>query len=150
MLALKEEILYDSISIYTFEWSSYETLVLTSIFEGVAPDEGEEGIGEEEEEWEGCGEYVIGGFIAIQIDLAKWTSEDLLWCVLPSKYDLECIILELGDLEPLILFSLVSFFPKDSWILAAQFLGLNIVSPSGDFEITFRAMPYTYYNSTKL
>ena len=33
--------------LYTFEWSSYETLVLTSIFEGVAPDEGEEGIGEE-------------------------------------------------------------------------------------------------------
>ena len=150
MLARKEEILYDSISIYTFEWSSYETLVLTSIFEGVAPDEGEEGIGEEEEEWEGCGEYVIGGFIAIQIDLAKWTSEDLLCpSELPSKYDLEGIILELGDLEPLILFSLVSF-PKDSWILAAQFLGLNIVSPSGDFEITFWAMPYTYYNSTKL
>ena len=151
MLARKEEILYDSISIYTFEWSSYETLVLTSIFEGVAPDEGEEGIGEEEEEWEGYGEYVIGGFIAIHIDLAKWTSEDLLCpSVLPSKYDLECIILELGDLEPLILFSLVSFFPKDSWILAAQFLGLKIVSPSGDFEITFWAMPYTYYNSTKL
>jgi hypothetical protein len=50
---------------------------------------------------------------------------------------LECIILELGDLASLILFSLVSFFPKDSWILAAQFLGLNIVSPSSDFEITF-------------
>jgi hypothetical protein len=50
MLARKEEILYDSISMYTLEWSSYETLVLTSIFEGVVPDEGEEGIGEEEEE----------------------------------------------------------------------------------------------------
>jgi hypothetical protein len=50
MLARKEEILYDSISIYTFDWSSYETLVLTSIFEVVAPDKGEEGIAEEEEE----------------------------------------------------------------------------------------------------
>lgn len=39
MLARKEEILYDSISMYTFEWSSYETLVLTSIFEGFTPDE---------------------------------------------------------------------------------------------------------------
>ena len=37
MLARKEEILYDSISIYTFEWSSYETLVLTSIFEELLP-----------------------------------------------------------------------------------------------------------------
>ena len=80
----------------------------------------------------------MGGFIAIHIDLAKWTSEDLLCpSELPSKYDLEGIILELGDLEPLILFSLVSFFSKDSWILAAQFLGLNTISPSGDFEITF-------------
>jgi hypothetical protein len=50
MLARKEEILYDSISIYTFEWSSYETLVLASIFEGFAPDEGEEGMDEGEEE----------------------------------------------------------------------------------------------------
>ena len=37
MLARKEEILYDSISIYTFEWSSYETLVLTSILEMLLP-----------------------------------------------------------------------------------------------------------------
>ena len=50
MLARKEEILYDSISIYTFEWSSYETLVLASIFEGFAPDEGKEGVDEGEEE----------------------------------------------------------------------------------------------------
>ena len=35
-------------------------------------------------------------------------------CITIKAYDLECIILELGDLEPLILFSLVSFFPKDS------------------------------------
>jgi hypothetical protein len=151
MLARKEEILYDSISICTFEWSSYETLVLASIFEWFAPDEGEEGIGEGEEDWEGYGEYVIGGLIAIHIDLARWTREDLLTPrVLPSMYDLESVNLKLGDLEPLLLFKLVPFFPKHIWILAAQFLGLNIISPSGDFEITFWAMPYTYYNSTKL
>jgi hypothetical protein len=124
---------------------------LASIFEGFAPDEGEEGMDEGEEEWEGYGEYVIGGFIAIHIDLARWTREDLLSpSVLPSKYDLESLNLELGDPEPLFVFNLVPLFPKDIWILAAQFLGLNTISPSGNFEITFWAMPYTYYNSTKL
>ena len=46
MLARKEEILCDSISIYTFERSSYETRVLTSIFEGFVPGGIEWGISE--------------------------------------------------------------------------------------------------------
>ena len=46
MLALKEEILYDSISIYKYERSSYETRVLTSIFEGLVPGGIEWGISE--------------------------------------------------------------------------------------------------------
>jgi hypothetical protein len=78
MLARKEEILCDSISIYTFERSSYETLVLTSIFEGFAPGGIEWGISEVNDPREEGGEYVIGGFIAIYIDLTKWASEDIL------------------------------------------------------------------------
>ena len=83
MLARKEEILCDSISIYTFERSSYEIRVLTSIFEGFVPGGIEWGISEvndaqEEGGDEDRGEYVIGGFIAIYIDLTKWASEDIL------------------------------------------------------------------------
>jgi hypothetical protein len=76
MLARKEGMLYDSISIYTFERSSYETRVLTSIFEGFAPGGLEPGTsevkeGREEGRDEYGGEYVSGGFIAIYIDLTK-------------------------------------------------------------------------------
>jgi|GEM_PF-1646588 hypothetical protein len=83
MLARKEEILCDSISIYTFERSSYETRVLTSIFEGFVPGGIEWGISEvndaqEEGGDEEGGGYVIGGFIAIYIDLTKWAPEDIL------------------------------------------------------------------------
>lgn len=156
MLARREEMLYDSISKYTLERSSYETRVLTSTFEGFTPDgvewgisEGKEGReeGRNEFEWE-C---VSGGFIAIHIDLTKWRSEDILCLSLwPSEHTLEDIKSELEDLEFLLLFSLRSLFAKDNWILATQFLGFNIVSPPGNLVITFWAMPYPYHNSPKL
>jgi hypothetical protein len=49
-----------------------------------------------------------------------------------------------------LLFSLVSFSPSDSCILAVQLFGLDVVSPPCNLVVTFRAMPYTGDNSTKL
>jgi|SRR5918992_1853238 hypothetical protein len=120
MLARKDGISSDSISMKTLDFSSEDTLTLASKSEGPADDE----------------ENVFRGFSATLTDLATLYEEDRFLTL---------------SAEPIsVFFRPVPFFLNDSRILAVQFLGFDTISPSCDFVVTFRAMPYPYDDSMKL
>jgi hypothetical protein len=120
MLARKDGISSDSISIKTLDFSSEDTLTLASKSEGSADDE----------------ESVLRGFSATLTDLATLYEEERFLTL---------------SAEPIsVFFRPVPFFSNDSRILAVQFLAFDTISPSCDFVVTFRAMPYPYDDSMKL
>lgn len=137
MLARRDGISADSISIKTFDLPSDRTLTLGSKFEGIV----------------GCRESVLGGFSA------KHTHWAILYEIEPflssmieidSEPDSKFFDLDFGRAESFILPSPTPFFSNDSRILAVQLLGFDTVRPSRDFVVTFRAMPYPYDNPSKL
>ena len=137
MLARRDGISSDSISIKTFDLPSERTLTLGSRFEGIV----------------GCKESVLGGFSATHTHLAILSEiEPFLSSLkeIDSEPDSKCFDKDFGRAESFVLPSPTPFFSNDSRILAVQLLGFDAVRPSCDFVVTFRAMPYPYDNPSKL
>jgi hypothetical protein len=137
MLARRDGISSDSISIKTFVLPSERTMMLGSKFEGIA----------------GCRESVLDGFSARHTHWAiLYETEPFLSSLIEIDPEpgSKCFDLDFGRAESFVLLSLTPFFSNDSWILAVQLLGFDTVRPSCDFVVTFRAMPYPYDNPSKL
>ena len=137
MLARRDGISFDSISIKTSDLLSERTLTLGSIFERIV----------------GFRESVLGGFSAThthsailsEIELPLSSSIEI-----DSELESQCFDLGFGRGESFVLPSSAPFFSNDSRILAVQLLGFDTVRPSCDFVVTFRTMPYPYDNPSKL
>lgn len=137
MLARRDGISSDLISIKTFDLPSERTLTLGSKLEGIV----------------GCRESVLGGFSAKHTHWAILSEiEPFLSSMIEidSEPDLKCFDLNFGRAESFVLPSPTPFISNDSCILAVQLLGFDTVRPSCDFVVTFRAMPYPYDNPSKL
>lgn len=137
MLARRDGISSDLISIKTFDLPSERTLTLGSKLEGIV----------------GCRESVLGGFSAkhthwaILSEIERFLSSII---EIDSEPDLRCFDLNFGRAESFVHLSPTPFISNDSRILAVQLLGFDTVSPSCDLVVTFRAMPYPYDNPSKL
>lgn len=132
MLARRDGISSDLISIKTFDLPSERTLTFGSKLEGIV----------------GCRESVLGGFSAKH---THWAILSEIEPFLSSMIEIDCEPdLNFGKAESFVLPSPTPFTSNDSRILAVQLLGFDTVRPSCDFVVTFRAMPYPYDNPSKL